>query len=82
MKGFAIFPNASIALSFSAIAGMMVVTTPVESRVVIISQEARAARPPVPSFLSDMPTPTPITNRIAMLSIKAPPAFTRKNPSV
>ena len=58
----------------------MVVTNPVDRSVVSISQEARAAMAPVPSFFSDIPTPTPIANRIAMLSIKAPPAFTRNRP--
>ena len=42
----------------------MVVTNPVDRSVVSISQEARAAMAPVPSFFSDIPTPTPIANRI------------------
>ena len=80
MNGFAILSNARVLVWLSAIDGMMVETTPVERSVVIISQDARAAIPPVPSFFSDMPTPTPIANRIAMLSMRAPPAFTRNRP--
>ena len=72
--------NASVLVALSAIDGINVVTTPVERSVVIISQDARAAIPPVPSFFSDIPTPTPIAKRIAMFSIRADPAFTKKNP--
>ena len=80
MNGFAILLNAMVFTSLSAMDGISVVTNPVERSVVSMSQEARAAIPPVPSFLSDIPTPTPIAKRIAMLSIKAPPAFTRNRP--
>ena len=80
IKGFAILSNASVLVASSAMEGIMVVTNPVDRSVVSISQEARAAMAPVPSFFSDIPTPTPIANRIAMLSIKAPPAFTRNRP--
>ena len=80
MNGFAILLNAMVLTSLSAIDGISVVTNPVERSVVSMSQEASAAIPPVPSFLSDIPTPTPIAKRIAMLSIKAPPAFTRNRP--
>ena len=66
----------------SAIAGINVVTVPTERRFVIINHDANAARPAVPSLSSAIPTPTPITKRIAMLSIKAPPAFTRKKPII
>ena len=62
--------------------GIRVVTVPTESRLVIISQDASAASADVPSWSSDIPTPTPITKRIAILSINAPPAFTRKKPSL
>ena len=72
--------NASVLVALSAIDGINVVTTPVERSVVIISQDARAAIPPVPSFFSDIPTPIPIAKRIAMFSIRADPAFTKKNP--
>ena len=82
MNGFAILLNASVLVALSAIAGIKVVTTPVERRFVIINQDARAASAAVPSLSSAIPTPTPITNRIAMLSINAPPAFTRKNPII
>ena len=61
-------------------AGMSVVTTPVLSRLVIISQETRPARADVPSLSSDRPTATPITNSHAMLSISAPPALTSRKP--
>ena len=57
-------------------------TTPVDNKVVIISQEAKAARAAVPSLSSAIPTPTPITNKSAMLSINAAPALIRKNPIV
>ena len=80
IKGFAILLNASVLVASSAMEGIMVVTNPVDRSVVSISQEARAAIAPVPSFFSDIPTPTPMANRIAMLSIKAPPAFTRNRP--
>ena len=60
---------------------LLVVTNPVANKVVIMNQDAIAATPPVPSLSSDIPTPTPITNKIAMLSIKAAPAFTRNKPS-
>ena len=69
-----------VAFWFSAILGIIVVTNPVLNKVVIINQDANAATPPVPSLSSDIPTPTPITNKIAILSISAPPAFTRNNP--
>ena len=82
MNGLAILLNASVLSALSAIDGNSVVTNPVLNSVVIISQEARAARPPVPSWSSDMPTPTPITNNSAILSIRAPPAFTRKIPII
>lgn len=72
--------NARVFVALSAIDGMMVVTNPVERSVVSISQDASAAIPPVPSFFSDIPTPTPIAKRIAMLSIRAPPALTRNRP--
>ena len=75
-----ILSNASVASAFFAIDGMIVVTTAVDNKFVIISHDAKAARPPVPSCFSAIPTPTPITNSNAMLSINAPPAFTRKNP--
>ena len=74
--------NARVLVALSAIEGIITVTNFVERSVVIISHEASAAIPPVPSFLSDIPTPTPITKRIAMLSIKAPPAFTRNRPII
>ena len=80
INGFAILSNASVLSAFSAIDGINVVTTPVESRLVIISQDASAASAAVPSLSSAIPTPTPMTNSHAILSIKAPPAFTRKNP--
>ena len=80
MNGFWILSKASVFVALSAMDGMIVVTTPVERSVVIISQDARAAIPPVPSFFSDIPTPTPIAKRIAMLSIRAAPAFTRNRP--
>ena len=67
--------------TLSAIAGNRVVTKPVLNNVVIINHDASAARPPVPSLSSDIPTPTPITNNNAMLSINAPPAFTKKIPT-
>ena len=76
--GSAILSNASVFVALSAMDGMIVVTNPVERSVVIISHDARAAIPPVPSFFSDIPTPTPIAKRIAMLSIRAAPAFTKK----
>ena len=82
INGFAILLNASTFVSFSAITGINVVTTPVERRFVIINHDAKAARAAVPSLSSAIPTPTPITKRIAMLSIKAPPAFTRKKPII
>ena len=72
--------NASVFVALSAIDGMIVVTKSVDRSVVIISHEAKAAIPPVPSFFSDIPTPTPITKRMAMLSIKAPPALTKNRP--
>lgn len=72
--------NARVFVALSAIDGMMVVTNPVERSVVSISQDASAAIPPVPSFFSYIPTPTPIAKRIAMLSIRAPPALTRNRP--
>lgn len=72
--------NARVFVALSAIDGMMVVTNPVERSVVSISQDASAAIPPVQSFFSDIPTPTPIAKRIAMLSIRAPPALTRNRP--
>ena len=78
INGFAILSNASVLSAFSAIDGINVVTTPVESRLVIISQDASAASAAVPSLSSAIPTP--MTNSHAILSIKAPPAFTRKNP--
>ena len=81
MKGLAILSNASTLLALSAIAGRMVVTNPVDSSVVIINQDTSAAKPPVPSFFSDMPTPTPSTNNSAMLSIRAAPAFTKNSPN-
>ena len=80
MNGFWILSNARVFVALSAISGIIVVTTPVERSVVIINQEASAAIPPVPSFFSDIPTPTPIAKRIAMLSIKAPPALTKNRP--
>ena len=80
INGFAILLNARVLVALSATDGIIVVTTPVERSVVIINQEASAAIPPVPSFFSDIPTPTPIANRMAMLSIKAPPAFTKNRP--
>ena len=61
---------------------MIVPTTPGFSSVVIIRYETIPARPPTPSLSSDIPRPTPIANKIAMLSIKAPPAFTRRKPIV
>ena len=82
INGLAIAENASVLLAFSATEGINVVTVPTESRLVIISHEASAARPEVPSWSSDIPTPTPITNRIDILSINAPPAFTRKKPNL
>ena len=81
INGFAIFPNARDLFTSSAIEGINAVTVPTASRFVIISQDASAARPAVPSWSSAIPTPTPITNRIAILSISAPPAFTRKKPT-
>ena len=60
--------------------GMIVVTKPVERSVVSISHDARAAIPPVPSFFSDIPTPTPTAKRIAIWSISAAPAFTKNRP--
>ena len=80
INGFAILSKASVFVALSAIEGMIVVTNPVERSVVIISHEARAAIPPVPSFFSDIPTPTPIAKRIAMLPIRASPAFTKNRP--
>ena len=64
--------NARVLVALSAIEGIITVTNFVERSVVIISHEASAAIPPVPS----------ITKRIAMLSIKAPPAFTRNRPII
>ena len=58
---------------------MRVVTVPSASKVVIISHEAKDATAPVPSLSLDIPTPTPITNSSAILSINAAPAFTKKN---
>ena len=52
-------------------------TAPVLSNVVIINHDTKAAKPAVPSLSSAIPTPTPITNNRAMLSITAPPALTR-----
>ena len=72
--------NANVLLAFSAIAGIIVVTNPVFNNVVIISHDANAATPPVPSLSLDKPTPTPITNKSAILSIKAPPALTKNKP--
>ena len=80
IKGFAILSNARVFVALSAIDGMMVVTNPVERSVVSISQDASAEIQPVPSFFSDIPTPTPIAKRIAMLSIRAPPALTKNRP--
>ena len=62
--------------------GMMVETTPVLSSCWIISQEARPARAGVPSGSSAMPTATPMTNRICILSISAPPALTSRKPMI
>ena len=45
MNGFSILSKASVFVALSAMDGMIVVTTPVERSVVIISQDARAAIP-------------------------------------
>ena len=62
--------------------GINVPTTPVDNNVVIINHDAKAARAAVPSLSSAIPTPTPITNNNAMLSINAAPALIKKNPTV
>ena len=74
INGFAILSNANVEVSDRV---LITETFAVESRFVIISQEASAERAAVPSLSSAIPTPIPIANRIAILSIKAPPAFTR-----
>ena len=68
IKGFTILSNARVFVALSAIDGMMVVTNPVERSVVSISQDASAAIPPVPSFFSDIPTPTPIAVKTTRLA--------------
>ena len=77
---FWILSNASVFTGSSAIAGISVVTTPVLSRLVIISQDTRPASAEVPSRSSDSPTATPMTNSHAILSISAPPAFINRKP--
>ena len=81
MNGLAILLKASSLTVSPATDGIIVVTKPVFNNVVIMSHDTKAATPPVPSLSSDIPTPTPITKRIAMLSITAAPALTRNNPS-
>ena len=73
--------NAIIEFWFSSIDGIMDVTVSTESNVVINSHEASAETAPVPSLSFDIPTPTPITNKSAMLLINADPAFTKKKPN-
>ena len=54
---------------------MMEATTAGLSMVCTVSQEMMAARAEVPSWSLDMPMATPRANRIAMLSIRIPPAL-------
>ena len=68
----AILPNAGFAS-----APVYIETAPEDNTVVITNQDTRPARPAEPSLSSDIPIPTPIAKRIAMLSIRAPPAFKR-----
>ena len=80
INGLTILSKAIVLTAFSAIDGMIVVTKPVPRSVVIISHDTRAASPPVPSWSSAIPTPTPITKSSAMWSINAAPAFTKNKP--
>ena len=80
MNWLPIFANAG--LTASAPTPVRVATVPVARRLVIINQDTRPARPAVPSLSSAIPTATPIANSQDMLSIRAPPAFTRKNPMI
>ena len=70
--------NARVFVALSAIDGMMVVTNPVERSVVSISQDASAAIPPVPSFFSDIPTPTPIAKRDCHIVDQSSACFNQK----
>ena len=54
---------------------LSIATTAGDNNVVIINHETRPARPAVPSLSSDIPTATPIANKIPMLSINDPPAL-------
>ena len=82
MKGLEILLKARYSVVPSTTLGMMVETTPVLSSCWTISQDARPARAGVPSGSSAMPTATPMTNRICMLSIRAPPALTSRKPMI
>ena len=76
MNCVAIFPNAG-ATSSTGIP-FNIPTTAGDNNVVIINHDTSAARPPVPSLSSDIPTPTPIANKIPMLSMIDPPALIKK----
>ena len=80
VKGLAILEKATALTSEAIMPGAMTLTTPVDSRFVIISQETRPARADVPSLSSDSPTATPMTNSNAIWSISAPPALTSRKP--
>ena len=65
INGFSILLNA-INATVPSSSVLRTDTTPVERRFVIISHDASAARPAVPSWSSDIPTPTPIAKRSAI----------------
>ena len=77
MNGLAILLNAIVVISSNV---MIVLTVPTASKLVIMSHDTNAANAPVPSWSSVIPTPIPIANSQAMLSMTAPPALTRKKP--